>query len=333
MPKTVIRCDSDLWLRISNGEVSSDRAYLNGEFQVEGDATFMLKFAGLFAPPASNKEKKSVKRPPVKTEYHAFEPGKIRNIVIFDGGPRSDKFSKTTWMASHFADGARSAGANVEYIHLKDQTIHHCNGCYHCWTKDPGTCVLRDDMDVLRDKYRNADLVVFASPLYIFSVTGITKNFLDRLLPLMKPYMMTNEHGDVMHPDRYPEKGQQGIVVFSAAGFPDIEHNFDGLMTTLRSWAAHSENAYMMGEFFLPAAELIAQPVYADHMEKIKQACMGAGAQVVKEGRIDTAHMLTVQDPVVSREVFQEQANMFWGSLDGQKAYLTSAPRLSRGSV
>jgi hypothetical protein len=70
------------------------------------------------------------------------------------------------------------------------------------------------------------------------------KTFLDRLLPLMKPYMVNNENGSTMHPDRYPEKG---------------------------------EHAWLMGEFFLPAAELIAQPVDADRKERIRNACFSAG--------------------------------------------------------
>jgi multimeric flavodoxin WrbA/putative sterol carrier protein len=327
--RTVIRCDSDLWLRISNGEVSSDQAYLNGEFQVEGDATFMLRFAEMFSPSVKKAKRKMVKPASPVFQYRSFAPGKIRNIAVFDGGPRTEKFSKTTMMAREFAKGASSAGANVEYFNLKDFNINCCNGCYQCWTKTPGACIHKDDMDILREKYRSADLVVLASPLYIFSVTGMMKTFLDRLLPLMKPYMLTNESGDVMHPDRYPEKGEQGIVVFSAAGFPDVEHNFDGLKTTLRSWASHSENAYLMGEFFLPAAELIAQPVYADRMANIREACFKAGEQATAKGSIEIGLMQTVQDPAVDLEVFQEQANMFWGSLDGAKAYLSAAPRLS----
>ncbi|MBW1852960.1 MAG: flavodoxin family protein [Deltaproteobacteria bacterium] len=110
-------------------------------------------------------------------------------------------------------------------------------------------------MTDLRLKYRKADLIVFASPLYIFSVTGIMKNFLDRIVPNMKPYMII-DNGETRHPHRYPEDGQQGFVVFSAAGFPEVDHNFDGLKSMFRCLHSHSEKASLMGEFFMPGADL-----------------------------------------------------------------------------
>jgi len=108
----------------------------------------------------------------------------------------------------------------------------------------------------LRLKFRKADLIIFASPLYFFNVTGIMKNFLDRILPTVKPYMLIEE-GETRHPHRYPEDKQQGFVVFSAAGFPEVEHNFDGLKGMFRCFHSHFEKSFLMGEFFMPGAELI----------------------------------------------------------------------------
>ncbi len=327
-PKTIIKCDSKLWLQISNNEISGDKAFINGEYEVEGDATIMLKFAPLFAPPKVEKKHKEIKPKEIKFEYKTFEPHKIKNIVVFDGGFRNNSFSKTTFMVNHFIDGAKEAGANVEYFKLKDYDIKQCTGCYNCWTKTPGTCIFRDDMTVFRKKYREADLVVFASPLYIFNVTGILKTFMDRLLPVLQPYMLMNEHGDISHPDRYPEAGEQGFIVFSAAGFPEVEHNFDGLKGMFRCWDSHNENMHLMGEFFLTAAEIIAQPVYANRRELVKDVCVKAGKQIVEEGKIDKNLMLTVQDTTVTKETFQMQADNFWESLDGIKPYLKGIPKL-----
>ncbi len=327
-PKTTIHCDSELWLRISNNEVSGDKAFINKEYEIEGDATIMLKLAELFAPPKREKIKK-VKTKEIKFEYKTFAPNKIKNIVVFDGGYRSTKFSKTTFMVNNFIDGAKEAGAEVEYYKLKDYNINQCTGCYTCWTKTPGECIFKDDMTMLRKKYREADLVVFASPLYIFNVTGIMKTFMDRLLPIMEPYMLMNEHGATMHPDRFSEVGEQGFLVFSAAGFPDVEHNFDGLIGMYRCWNSHQENTHLMGEFLLTAAEIIVQPVYADRKEIIANTCNKAGKQIIEEGKISKDLMLAVQDPTVSKETFQQQADAFWESLDGIKPYMSNVPKIS----
>ncbi len=325
-PKTVIRCDSELWLNISNNDISGDKAFINNEYEIEGDATIMLKFAEMFAPPTKSKNKKKPK--PIIYDYKTFAPNKIKSIVVFDGGYRSNKHSKTSFMVNHFIDGTKEAGAQVEYFKLKDYNIKECTGCYTCWTKTPGECIFKDDMTMFRKKYREADLVIFASPLYIFNVTGILKTFMDRLLPILKPYMLLNEQGNTMHPDRFPEAGEQGFVVFSASGFPDIKHNFDGLTGMFRAWNSHNENTHLMGEFYMPASEMIVQPVYESRKELIKDLCIKAGKQIIEKGRVDKIIMETIQDPTVSKEIFRQQADAFWESLDGKKAYMANVPKI-----
>lgn len=326
-PKTTIRADSKLWLAISNNEVSGDQAFINKEYTADGDMTILLKLSELFSP--STEAEKEAKEGPreIKFAYKTFEPGRINKIVVFDGGPRNTKFSKTTFLVNHFCRGAKSAGAEIEYIKLKDMKINPCTGCYTCWTKTPGECIFQDDMTDLRLKFRKADLIIFASPLYIFNVTGIMKNFLDRILPNMKPYMLI-ENGETRHPHRYPEDRQQGFVVFSAAGFPEVEHNFDGLKGMFRCLHSHYEKTSLMGEFYMPGAELIAQPVYGDRRKRVEQACYNAGEQIVKEGKINMEFMEAVSDIEISQKTFQEQADYFWESLDGKASYLKSFPKL-----
>lgn len=331
-PKTTIHSDSQLWLDISNNEVSGVKALINNEFEIEGDSTIMLKFAEMFAPPTKS-NKKNIEIEAVTYDYKHFKPKKIKNIVVFDGGFRSNKNSKTTFMVNHFIDGAKEAGANVEYFKLKKYNIKDCTGCYTCWTKTPGGCIfdnkkIGDDMSMLRKKYREADLVVFASPLYIFNVSGILKTFMDRLLPVLQPYMLLNDNNNIMHPDRFPENGEQGFVVFSSSGFPDVAHNFDGLIGMFRAWDTHNENIHLMGEFYMPAAEMIVQPVYKGRKELIRDLCIKAGKQIVMEGFIDKDTMNKIQDPLVSKDTFQQQADAFWENLDGKKSYMKNVPKL-----
>jgi len=326
-PKTTIRADSKLWLAISNNEISGDQAYINKEYTVDGDVTVLLKLDELFAPASEPEEGVKQKPREIDFEYKTFEPERIKKIVVFDGGPRNTKFSKTTFMVKNFCRGAKSAGAEIEYIKLKDMEINPCTGCYTCWTKTPGECIFKDDMTDLLLKSRKADLVVFASPLYVYNVTGIMKNFLDRNVPNLKPYMLI-ENGITRHPYRYPEERQQGFVVFSAAGFPEVDHNFDGLKGMFRCLHNHSAQTSIMGEFYMPGAELIAQPVYGERRMRVEQACRNAGVQIVREGKIDIAFMETVSNVEMSKKKFQEQADYFWESLDGKASYLKNSPEL-----
>ena len=334
-PNTTVKADSKIWLGISNNEISASKAYVNKEYVVEGDMTILLKLHDLFSPAKKEPEKPKeiIDKPKLKKtdiSYKDFGPGKLRKIVVFDGGARNSKFSKTSFMVNNFIEGAKEAGANVEYYKLKDYDIHDCDGCYTCWTKTPGECIYRDDMTMLRKKYREADLVVFASPLFIFNVTAILKRFLDRLCPLLKPYMVRDdEQGFTTHPDRYPELGKQGFVVFSASGFPDLENNFDGLRGMFKMWDLHNHNMSMVGEFYLTASETLMQPIGSIRKKMIQNACKKAGEQVVKEGKIDIELMQKVVYPGFSSEEFQEVANYFWESLDGKAAYLKEAPKIN----
>ncbi len=327
-PATIIKSDSTLWLDISNNKISGEKASLNNMYEVEGDASILLVFSDLFAP-KSEVDIAKYKPREIKYNYKTFASGAINKIMVFDGGPRTSKFSKTKFMVDNFLDGARKAGAEVEYFKLKDHNIRHCSGCYTCWTKTPGECVYNDDMTLLRKKYLEADLVVFASPLYIFNVTGILKDFMDRLLPILKPYMLIDDKGHSKHPARYPETGVKGFVVFSAAGFPDVDHNFDGLKSMFRLWGSHSDDYHLMGEFFMPASEMIAQPVYAKRKDRIERACQKAGEQVVQEGKIAKEFMQLVSFPGVTNTKFQMQADTFWETLDGKGSYLKDTPVLS----
>ncbi|SFV59561.1 Iron-sulfur flavoprotein [hydrothermal vent metagenome] len=325
-PTVTIKADSKLWLDITNGEVDSVEAFLDKRYEMIGNASVMLNFDKLFDKSANIN---SIKDRPQDYNYKTFEPKKIKNIVVFDGGVRNKKLSKTTLMVDKFIEGAKSEGASVEEFKLSKLDIHHCDGCYMCWTKIAGKCVHKDAMSELREKYRSADLVIFASPLYIFNVTGVMKNFMDRLLPILKPYMLLDEKdGHISHPDRFPELGEQGFVVFSASGFPDVDNNYDGLKGMYRAWDSHNENSHLMGEFFLTASEMLPQPVYKDRRDAVEKACFDAGVQVVNEGKIDYKFMSAVSNPRVTNENFQNLADSFWARLDGKRAYMREVIKL-----
>lgn len=76
---------------------------------------------------------------------------------------------------------------NVEIIALRDYKIHGCTGCSSC-QKDTGdfTCIQKDDGNLLLEKIRKADAVLYATPLYGHNYSGQLKIFLDRHLPLFK---------------------------------------------------------------------------------------------------------------------------------------------------
>ena len=181
------------------------------------------------------------------------------NMLAVNGSPRGSK-GNTEVILQAFLNGAIEAGAEAETIYLKDKTILHCIGCFTCWIKTPGVCVHKDDMPEILERMRGADLMVYAMPLYVYTVPGLFKDFLDRLIPLAQPFI--ERRGDhFLHPPRYGQ-GLRKSVLISNAGFPE-GHHFDGLRKTFRLLTSGPDSD-LIGEICCAGGPLLRVPELAD---------------------------------------------------------------------
>ena len=90
--------------------------------------------------------------------------------------------SNSEYLAHECEKGAIDAGNEVEFLTLKGKNIGYCIGCLAC--QRTGRCVLRDDAAEFCEKVKNADVLVFATPIYYYEMCGQMKTLLDRLNPL-----------------------------------------------------------------------------------------------------------------------------------------------------
>ena len=102
-----------------------------------------------------------------------------KTILILNGSPR--KNGNTSALVEAFARGAEEGGSKVVPVFLGDMTIHGCKGCFGGGKNPDSPCVQKDDMEKLYPVYRQADVVVLASPLYYWSISGQLKTAFDRL--------------------------------------------------------------------------------------------------------------------------------------------------------
>ena len=151
--------------------------------------------------------------------------------TIIMGSPRGEKGASSR-VARQFSAGLRRAGADTTEILLKDHKINHCIGCFTCWTKTPGRCIHRDDMDRLLPFWQT-DLLVWATPLYYFSMPGIVKDVVDRQLPLIEPLLIRSK-GKTSHPRRGSTPWPATFLI-SVAGFPERSH-FDTLVANFKKF-------------------------------------------------------------------------------------------------
>lgn len=102
-----------------------------------------------------------------------------KKIVVLNGSPR--KQGNTSALIHAFTEGAESAGNTVKEFFLDDMNIHGCKGCFGGGKNPDSPCVQKDDMDKIYPAYKEADIVVLASPLYYWTISGQLKCAFDRL--------------------------------------------------------------------------------------------------------------------------------------------------------
>lgn len=122
----------------------------------------------------------------------------MKHILIVLGGGRPG--GNTAQLAAAFAKGAADAGHHVETVSLMETEVKGCRGCNACRYGKP--CVIKDDFHRLIPKIRKADLLVFASPLYFWTIASRLKAFIERFYCMAEE----DENPPLGRYERYPEK-------------------------------------------------------------------------------------------------------------------------------
>lgn len=326
-PTCEIFTEAEAWKDIYSGKISGAKAYFKKLYRLKGDSSVLQKLGTLIPTIKNYKEISSMDGNNFifPEKYQSIISSKIKNIIVLDGGPRGEKYSKTTMVAKAFCNGASASGAKVNYIFLKDKKIDHCRGCFHCWTKTPGKCIINDDMNKINYSIRESDLVVFATPLYRYGYSSLLKACIDRTLPLLKPYIIKHEN-ILLHPVRYEDsKKEQGVIVFSASGFPELKI-FNGLSKSLQILVEHSPVFKLLAEFYIPAGESLSLPFFKDRKAKILEASEKAGNYVVKKGKVSFDYMKAVSEFFYSKETFMERGNSFWELMENKNEFFDVMP-------
>jgi len=241
------------------------------------------------------------------------------NILAINGSPHGS-LGNTDLVLQPLLRGMKDAGAITETVYLNKLNIKHCIGCLNCWFKTPGKCIHNDDMASLLEKRKNADLLIYATPLYVFSMTGLMKDFLDRGLPLAMPFFEENTSGNNLtaHPRRYPRNTPQKTLLVGSCAFPEEKH-FTPLVQTLKHLAAEHNFDYL-GEILKPAAGLLKMESMQEKAKAYYANLRTAGKQLILQGKIDPELLSKLCQPWVSDEELRNITNeRFRSLLDKQK--------------
>jgi multimeric flavodoxin WrbA len=124
---------------------------------------------------------------------------------IFDGSPAGDPTGKR--IAELLGAQLAAKGYDTEHIVLHDKTLAPCKGCFQCWLKTPGICIIDDDNRELSRKLIEGDLAVFLTPVGFGAYSPELKRMLDHVIANISPFF-TRVNGETHHRkryDRYPD--------------------------------------------------------------------------------------------------------------------------------
>ena len=153
----------------------------------------------------------------------------MKKILIVSASPRKNSNSEALALA--FAEGAKGAGHQVDFVSLRGKDVNFCRGCFVCQEKL--RCVIRDDADEIRQKALQADVLVFATPIYYYEMSGQLKTLLDRLNPL------------------FPSDYAFRDVYLLTAAAEDEEHVPQRAVSGLEGWVECFERARLAGTVFM----------------------------------------------------------------------------------
>lgn len=117
----------------------------------------------------------------------------MKKVYAINGSPRRNK--NTAQMLDKVLEGVKAefSDSEVERINLFDLNFTSCKSCFACKRKDEKflrTCALKDDLTPVLEKLKDADALIFGSPIYYRTITGQMHSFYERLF---FPYMQYKE--------------------------------------------------------------------------------------------------------------------------------------------
>ena len=226
-------------------------------------------------------------------------------VLVLNGSPKGER-SNTYRLTSAFLEGLRQVQqTEVEVLEVGKLHLLPCRGCFACWSKTPGKCVLQDDMAGVIERLLAADVLIWSFPLYYFGIPGQLKLLIDRQLPMSLPFMTDNASGG--HPSRYDRSGQR-LVVISTCGFYTAEGNYDAVDAQFsRLCGADGYTAIYCGQGELFRVPELRQRTDA-YLEHVKQA----GAEFAR-GAVTEETACVLRQPLFPRAVFEQMADASWG--------------------
>ena len=200
----------------------------------------------------------------------------------------------------------RESGAEVELFYNDKLKVKPCTGCFNCWLKTLGVCSHKDDMSWLLPKMRDADVIVYATPVYSYGMTGQMKNLIDRMIATAEPFMEV-VGGRSRHIKSEGAKTCK-VVLVSNCGLWGMD-NFDPLVAHVTKLFQDPPMEYA-GALLRPHGEALrAMRDMGAPVGDVFEAARDAGRQLVENGAISQATLDVISRDLLPVDMYVNMAN------------------------
>lgn len=221
-------------------------------------------------------------------------------VLIINASPFQRR-SNTSIVLNAFISGLNDSGSNVELFNLIKLTIHPCRGDLNCWFRSRGTCIQRDDMDLLYEPFTNADAIVFSTPVYCDGVPGQLKVMMDRLVAGGDPLLEIRDNRS-RHPIS-PKNLTQKFALIASCGLWELD-NFAPMIMHLKAFCNNIGFTFC-GSLLRPHAFAMKNR----NINDILKAAKNAGKSFGEKGIFQETDLDIVKRKIISREEYIGEVN------------------------
>ena len=237
--------------------------------------------------------------------------------VAINASPMMDK-GNTAAILNPFLDGMREAGVEVGLYYTEQLNIKPCQGEFNCQIKTPGKCFQKDDMEMLLPKLVEANIHVFATPMYVDGIASSLKILWERTVPLANPlFELRNGH---CYKRRRKDSDTGKVVLVSSCGYWEMD-NFDPMLAHIKV-RCRNINREFAGALLRPhsfALKILTSRSMP--INDIFEAAREAGHQLVKDGQMSSQTLSIISRPLMPLEKYVQNMNqMYQQALDTLQA-------------
>lgn len=230
-------------------------------------------------------------------------------VLVLNGSPKAER-SNTLNITKAFLKGF-PADTEVEQVNLYKKDIKPCLGCFSCWSRTPGSCVIKDDMQEIYEKIKAADIVIESFPLYFFGMPSQMKATTDRCLPFMLPYMgnLVEDKNASFHELRDESMHDKRLVVITTCGYVDEKPMYPALLKQLDLIAGEGHYTAILcpeGELFIADKAKRQREGYLAEITK-------AGAEFAQNRSLSEETKKRIAKPILSPKGFETITLAHWG--------------------